>query len=203
VGIIPADGPTLPAGISWALEQGGSGFAPPYVYPKGRIAAFDQDVQVPMCQGAKVIPAQKTLANHFLQNMTQRYPEPGTVFCYRELEQGLSQMVQEHFAATGTLPSDAAMQARAREIVQLDKTAADDLELLEKFKQMMREKVGLASTQAEDQPSDMANVEMNLSDEEVENMLQDIRFEVDGGTWYQIEQREGLQDAGGVALSTE
>ncbi|KAI9167141.1 Homeobox protein 4 [Paramyrothecium foliicola] len=199
-GILDPEGPGLPPTLSWALEQGGSGFAPPYTYPKGRVASFSDNVQVAMRQGAKVIPAEKTLANSFVRDMTHRYPQPGSIFCYRELEQGLMEMVERQFAATGTFPSDVDMQIRAKEIVNMDETAADDPELLAKFKTMMRDKVGPAPKQADGPSALPTNMDVNLSDEEVENMLQDMRFELDNESWYQVGHQEGIED-GGVALN--
>ena len=45
-------------------------------------------------------------------------------------------------------PSDEAIRAKAREIQKMSTTSADDAVLLEKFKNMMREKLGLTSASA-------------------------------------------------------
>ncbi|KFA72482.1 hypothetical protein S40288_06642 [Stachybotrys chartarum IBT 40288] len=203
-GIINDQGPELPINDAWALEQGGSGFAPPYVYPKGRVGPFSGNLQVAMRQGAKPILADSQAANSFVESLTSRYPRPGTVFCSRELESGLESMVETHMTMTGQLPTDQAMRARAREITKANETAADDPVLLAKFKDWMLERLpagGGASLTAADQPSALpSNMELNMSDEDVQRILQDMDFNFDtqdvftGGA-------QGMDDAGGVPLT--
>ena len=199
-GVADNDGPGLSSTLAWALEQGGSGFAPPYLFPRGRCGQFEDDIQVSMGEGAKPIPTQKTLANNYLQDMIYRYPQPGSVFCSRELEQGLIDMAEKHFTKTGALPSDEAMQSRAKEIVSMETTAADDPMLLGKFKTMMLEKLGQAPAQPDVSSALPTNMDVNISDEEVENMLQDMQFELTNDSWYQAGQQEGSEDVGGVML---
>merc|ERR1711939_1133251 len=55
------------------------------------------------------------------------------VFCSRDLESNLSAFVQAELAA-GHCPSDDELRAKARAILGMDQTAADDVELLRKFK---------------------------------------------------------------------
>ncbi|CAK7563692.1 MAG: hypothetical protein SEPTF4163_001567 [Sporothrix epigloea] len=169
VGILPADnGPGLTVDTtSWSLSQGGTGFAPPYCFPKAPLAplptpAHDQapggeadssgsslrgrpaapPLQKPAAiHGSKYGLASDT-ANKYLQSFTTRYAKPATVFCSRELEDGLTDYVR--IVATengGAFPSDEALRAKACEILGCTPqhgTPADDKVLLDKFKDMVR-----------------------------------------------------------------
>ncbi|KAH7328000.1 C2H2 type zinc finger-containing protein [Stachybotrys elegans] len=200
-GMINDEGPKLPVTDSWALEQGGSGFAPPYAYPKGKVCQYSGNLQFSMRQGAKAISTDSQLANSFVENLTSRYPRPGTIFCSRELENGLSDMVEKHASLTGALPPDEAMRARAREITNASETAADDPVLLGKFKDWMRERVPVNTTLGDepDQTNARAPV-LNLSDADVDKMLQNMDFDFDTQDMI-AGSMEGLEDAGGVPLT--
>jgi hypothetical protein len=201
VGMINDEGPKLPVTDSWALEQGGSGFAPPYAYPKGKVGQFSGNLQFSMRQGAKAISTDSQLANSFVENLTSRYPRPGTIFCSRELENGLSDMVEKHASLTGTLPSDEAMQARARDITKASDTAADDPVLLGKFKDWMREKLPMGAALAHQPVQTNATAPLlNLSDADVDKMLQNMEFDFDTQDIF-AGTMEGLEDAGGVSLT--
>ena len=133
VGLAPAEGgPGLPVTQpSWRVGMGGTGFSPPYLNPKEPPAPFTKDVDVKMDDRVYKISAQT--AGKFLQSMGERWQKPATVFCSRELEKGLGEFVKA-CVANGNVPSDEALRAKAREILGVQDTAADDVELLEKFK---------------------------------------------------------------------
>jgi hypothetical protein len=128
------DGPGLPSTVtSWQVKGGGSGFSPPHLWPKAPLAPFTDDVPVKMDQ--KVFKVKATTAAKFLKSMPQRWQKPASVFCSRDLENGLNEFVRAEMAK-GDVPSDEALRTRAREILGVDRTPADEVELLEKFKAM-------------------------------------------------------------------
>jgi hypothetical protein len=65
--------------------------------------------------------------------MASRYEPPAAVFCSRELETSLSEFVKTEIAK-GLCPDNDALRAKARDILGVEHTAADDVQLLEKFK---------------------------------------------------------------------
>ena len=199
VGILPAeDGPGLPVdNTSWNLSQGGSGFAPPYCFPKtplGPVLSLAGDINgceggsgagsrspgmqmrnPPTMHGIEFGLAPET-ANKFLQSFTTRYAKPATVFCSRELENGLMDYVRTAAAQNnGALPSDEALRAKACEVLGCTPqhgTPADDKELLGKFKDMARgmlaaDQMLQVSTQL---PSMPEVFDMNLAGEALDNM---------------------------------
>ena len=135
VGLAPATtGPGLPLGeASWSVESGGTGFCPPYLNPKAPPAPFLEDVNVRMED--KVYKVKAKTAGKFLQSMGERWQKPATVFCSRDLEDGLSEYVKSQ-VASGVVPSDVSLRAKAKEILGVQETAADDAQLLEKFKSL-------------------------------------------------------------------
>ncbi len=74
-------------------------------------------------------------AQKFANGLMERWQKPAKVFCSRDLETRLSQYVQSEMAAA-RCPSDESLRAKAREIMNMDQTSADDPELLQKFKEM-------------------------------------------------------------------
>ncbi|KAI8685976.1 hypothetical protein NCS55_00271700 [Fusarium keratoplasticum] len=201
VGILKTDGPGLPVSDGWALEQGGSGFAPPYACPKASLEPFPANAQVPMGQGAKSLPA--AVANSYLENLTSQAARPAMVFCSRELERGLVDYVEDHVACTGRMPSDDMIKARGRQILGANTTPAEDGDLMEKFKAMVAKKVphALPAQEAEAAASEMpSNMGVNISDADLDNILQDMNFEFDPQDFGGVTM-EGLQDAGGVSLN--
>ena len=135
VGLAPSStGPGLPCSQpSWRVGMGGSGFAPPYLHPKGPPAPFTEDVAVKMKH--KVYKVQAKTAGQFLHSMGERWARPATVFCSRELESELGDFVRAQ-VEQGVVPSDEALRAKARAILGVGVTAADDGSLLEKFKSL-------------------------------------------------------------------
>ncbi|CAM1511239.1 Fc.00g087520.m01.CDS01 [Cosmosporella sp. VM-42] len=202
VGIIKEAGPGLPEGNAWAVEQGGTGFAPPYAYPKAPIAPFNDDIQIHLRDGSKPFPAGQSVANSYVENLRDRYPRPAAVFCSRELEHGLVGFVENQVSSTGRMPTDEAIQQQARQILNTATTAAEDPVLLGKFKDYMKNKLPTAASPASADaltalPADM---DLNISDEDLNNILQDMNFEFDTQDFSgaQIEQ---MEDAGGVSLN--
>jgi hypothetical protein len=175
------------------------------------------DSPITITQGGKPIQAESATATKYLRTFTARHQPPALVFCSRELEAGLVKFVEEQVslslglggvtaAAQTSFPGDEAIKAKAREILKTENTAADDEVLLEKFKGMMKERMGLVSAgdQALQIPSTMGelqmrglsgtglsgagldllapsnmdfNVDLGMTDGEVNDMLNDIDFD--------------------------
>lgn len=134
VGLAVPNGPGLAEIItnsSWRYEHGGSGFSPPYVCPSKPMLEYAEDLRVQMDDRQFEVKA--ATATTFLKSMKERYQPPGRVFCGRELESGLNDFVKSSIAQ-GMFPSDDMLRARAREIMKMDYTSADDSNLLERFK---------------------------------------------------------------------
>ena len=165
--------PGLPEGSQWCVTQGGTGFAPPYAFPnpKAQVAPFqDNRIPIRMCD-TKVIPAESSTASKYIKGLATR-AQIATVFCSRELEGGLVEFVESEVstatcsgeATTATpFPSDRAIRTKAREILKMPNTAADDPVLLEKFKRMMKEKLGLGESPSQSETPGQAAVEAPTS----------------------------------------
>ncbi|KAB5572479.1 C2H2 type zinc finger-containing protein [Coniochaeta sp. 2T2.1] len=148
--------PGLPDGIAWNIYQGGSGFAPPYAMPNQNATIAlapspesSDRLPVQITAGpevAKMFDTDTTTVNKYIQSLAQgRLPPPATVFCSRELENGLVKFVTDQTApfGLGEFPSDEELRGKAREILGTQTTSADDPALLEKFKTMIRERLSL------------------------------------------------------------
>ncbi|KAM0249999.1 hypothetical protein ACHAQJ_008804 [Trichoderma viride] len=203
-GIVSDSGPGLPPGYAWALEQGGTGFAPPYAF-LGDHEPVNNDVEVAMRTGAKSFTAGHSAVNSYLEELTSSPSrKPAIIFCSRELEWGLQQYAKGYFIDTGCLPSDMAMKAKAREILKTETTAADDPILLDKFKAWLITRLPqLASGEPIRQESDTVdnlpsavptNMDINISDAEIGDMLKDMDFDFGLGSM------EGIEHDGGVSL---
>lgn len=103
---------------------------------------------------------------------------------------------------TGRAPHDEVLKSRARAICHSSKTSADDPDLLQKFQEWMMHKHNMSTKQH--QPQQVAaqeisvlpaNMELNMSDEDVGHMLQDMDMDLG------LEHLEGRQDTGGVSLA--
>lgn len=78
----------------------------------------------------------KETAGRYLRDLRAgRYQAPASVFCSRELENGLNTYVDDCIT-NHIIPTDDDLRARAREILGVDNTAADEPKLLERFKAM-------------------------------------------------------------------
>jgi len=174
VGVLPADeGPGLPATDGgWNVNDGGTGFAPPYAFPKAQMGLFNDKVPIELRDGARLFETESSTANKFLQTFTTRYAAPATVFCSRELERGLTEFTEGELAK-GAFPADGALQQKAREILGTPATAADDAVLLGKFKDMMQARA--AGPQAGIQGQ--AIPELAMTDAELTGILEDMDFD--------------------------
>lgn len=142
VGLAPReDGPGLPDATkdiqTWRVEDDGTGFSPPYICPKDPKAVTEFNEDVPVVVKGRVYKVKAKTAESFLESMQQRqgWEKPAQVFCSRELEAGLNELVREDMA-NGSFPADDVLRSKAREILGLQQTSADDPHLLEKFKAM-------------------------------------------------------------------
>lgn len=176
---MPAEsGPGLPVTQqSWRVGMGGTGFSPPYLNPKAPPAPFTEDVAVKMDHKVYKVPA-KT-AGKFLQSMGERWQKPATVFCSRDLENGLGAFVKAQLA-NGVVPSDEELRAKAREILGVGETAADDVQLLEKFKSLHgiggspRNLLDLSPTSNNNSGLDMEGVAGPMPDFTLPNFTNDV-----------------------------
>ncbi|KAF9870299.1 C2H2 type zinc finger domain-containing protein [Colletotrichum karsti] len=203
-GIAKDPGPGLPVGDSWSLSQGGSGFAPPYAFPRGDMAPFsDGSAGVPVRDLR--FDTDSAVLNTYLQTFKTRYAKPATIFCARELEDGLIRFVESDMSITGRFPEDDAIRAQARLILKQPITAADDPTLLEKFKSwMMAKQAGTqqqpqlsASSSAAALPADM---NLTISDAEMNNILQDMNMDFSAADLEGLEMSMGMDLGGGAPL---
>lgn len=228
-GVLPASsGPGLMAeSPAWNVKQGGTGFAPPYCFPNMPMAPYDiSPVPENSCSGENdrrmiVLKLRdsdvdrgvhyelaSSAANKFLQSFKTRYAKPATVFCSRELEDGLTEFVHAAVQRGESFPDDMALRDKAREILGCSSssgvTPADDDELLRKFKEMVRTNLAAerqeASTSEPAVPSlhttmetdlnfglDDTGIDLTLSSvtqADIDNMLQDMSFDFEMGTGF-------------------
>lgn len=160
-----------------------------------------------MRDGAKPFKAGHDAANHFLETLLSENSRPANVFCSRELESGLVEFVQKKVTDTGRLPTDSAMQTRARDILNTTETAADDPVLLEKFKTWMMSKMPRAlpadGDKTDQQPSLLpSNMDVNITDAELGDILNDMDFDFDINM-LQTDIQEQDEELGGVSLLRE
>lgn len=162
VGILTdASLPGLPECTQWSAAQGGSGFEPPYLFPNpsAQVTTVEADIPIKMKEAKRMFVAERQTANKYVRGFKTRWQRPAVVFCSRELEKGLVEFVTSRVMGNsdgggggggggeirGMFPSDEAIRVKAREIQKMNTTSADDAVLLEKFKTMMRERLGLTS----------------------------------------------------------
>lgn len=183
VGITQDGGPGLPDSYAWAMEQGGTGFAPPYACPKmDNMDPFDGAVPVEMRDGAKPFIAGPTAANSFVDTLAEPQSRPAKVFCSRELEAKLLQFAERHVLTHGDMPSDEILREAARQFLQTETTSADDDSLLSKFKDLVYEKMPFLQKK---QSSDVSGASLLLPEQvpsaaantDLDSMLQDMDFE--------------------------
>lgn len=141
IGLSPADeGPGLPpfngSPQPWTVQDGGSGFMPPYVVPKeANVINFNND-DVAVSVDHRMYNVRKETVGRYLRDLHGgRYQAPASVFCSRELENGLNAYVQDCIM-NRQIPTDDQLRARAREILGVEHTAADEPKLLQRFKAM-------------------------------------------------------------------
>ncbi|KAH8201312.1 hypothetical protein TruAng_004556 [Truncatella angustata] len=208
VGILqPESGPGLTTDmLPWNHTDGGTGFAPPYVHlsPQITIEPLKENPKIFCRDNAKPFEPDVAVANRFLQSLNHRYAAPAKVFCSRELENGLTEYVKREVSMTGIIPSDDELRERAKQIMSMQKTAAEDPILLEKFRSAMQQLMSSQSTVliADATKTTMPppstkkassiltgestlaalidpmplDTELNLSDEQVNDILDDLDF---------------------------
>lgn len=95
--------------------------------------AFDADIPVSVSNHT-TYNVRKETAGRFLRDLNAgRYQAPASVFCSRDLENGLNSYVEDCIM-NRRIPSDDDLRAKGREILGVEHTAADDPKLLERFK---------------------------------------------------------------------
>jgi hypothetical protein len=117
------------------VKDGGTGFHPPFVKPKpGKQIEFSEDTFVYVDKQPYTVS--KDTAGRYIHALCEgelRFPP--SVFCSRDLEDGLNAYIEECIMGL-TIPSDDDLRAKARQILGVDRTAADDPKLLQTFKSM-------------------------------------------------------------------
>lgn len=157
-GILQSPGPGLTQDVvQWKVADGGTGFAPPYVClsPQVTLEPLQENPKIFCREESKPFEPDAATANRFLKTLNQRYAVPAKVFCSRELENGLTEYVKREMTKTGVLPTDDELRDRARQIMSMQKTAADDPILLEKFKTAMQSMLIPSDTQIADMATTM------------------------------------------------
>ncbi|KAM0443732.1 hypothetical protein ACHAO4_010467 [Trichoderma viride] len=130
------EGPGLPpvgAPRPWRIADGGTGFHPPYLKPKdGKLIEFSEDVMVAVDD--RTFNVSRETANQFTRALCAgQHRPPASVFCSRELENGLHLYLDE-CTRNFHYPTAENLRVKAQEILGITTTAADDPQLLEKFK---------------------------------------------------------------------
>ncbi|KAF5632014.1 homeobox 4 [Fusarium sp. NRRL 52700] len=188
VGILPS-GPGLPLDInSWSITDGGTGFAPPFAFPNKRMLHADSSPpassntattphnseKVEIFVGNEKAPFEtnQALLDGYIETFSSRYDRPATVFCSRELENGLVSFVEAEIARGAGFPSDEALRLRGREILGCDRTAADDPELLAKFKAWMMER------RHQEPVAIPCDINIDFDDAEIDSILADANLEM-------------------------
>ncbi|OLN97292.1 Homeobox protein 4-like protein 1 [Colletotrichum chlorophyti] len=208
VGIVKGPGPGLPPGDSWSISQGGTGFAPPYVYPKGSMSPFSERKTAVPIRDMKVFDTDSNTLNKYLETFRTRYARPATIFCSRELEEGLIGFVEAEVALSGRMPDDEALRAHARRLQGTPTTAADDPVLLGKFREWMAKGQGQQVEVVRPQPvapgaSSAAilptGMDLTISDAEMNNILRDINFDLSAADLEGFDVAMGMDLIGGGA----
>ncbi|KKA29911.1 hypothetical protein TD95_001473 [Thielaviopsis punctulata] len=155
VGLLCDGGPGLSSADngSWSVRQGGTGFAPPFAYPKNGFTEHVSSQQVVEIDvRGKKFDTEGGVASKYLESLTERYPRPATIFCSRELETGLIEYVSRAVALGSGFPSDAELRTEAQRILDTQPTAADDAVLLQQFCNMVRQRLASAGAAPPGQP---------------------------------------------------
>jgi len=140
----------------------------------------------------KVYSVKPTTAQKFIRGLGTRYERPASVFCSRELESGLNVFVREA-RERGVVPSDEELRAKARGILGVDTTAADDGALLEKFKDMH----GLSSNISPSSQFAQISEEQILAEFDAE--LDTMDLSPDGLTGLPLAGTDGMVGSEGIA----
>jgi hypothetical protein len=98
----------------------------------GKHIKFDEDTRVYVDD--RPYNVSKDTAERYVRALISgQYQFPPSVFCSRELEDGLNAYIEECIMALH-IPTDDDLRVKAREILGVERTAADDPKLLETFK---------------------------------------------------------------------
>ncbi|KAK3318406.1 hypothetical protein B0H66DRAFT_575255 [Apodospora peruviana] len=166
--------PSLPGlleDIQWNKNRGSIGLTPYNTIPdfSGALSSMISPLHTTSTSG-NTSPASNTNSNNLL-SASMSIPEDTTkcsplqvfgrsnelvqplVFCSHELESGLADYVTTEVALLGAeaFPTDEALRAQARLIEKMERTSADDVVLLGKFKEMLRVRLGLPQNQSQSQ----------------------------------------------------
>ncbi|CVK87866.1 uncharacterized protein FMAN_05310 [Fusarium mangiferae] len=201
VGILPPGAGLSLDTNAWNITHGGTGFAPPYAFPNkkmlhatsstpasvvspsatngstmttspGTTSPGFEKLEIFLGNNATPFEADQTLLEGYIETFSSRYDRPASVFCSRELESGLISFVETEMACGAGFPSDEAIRLRGREILSCDKTAADDPDLLARFKAWM---MRLRHQQPVNMPCD---INIDLNDAEMDSLLADANFDM-------------------------
>ncbi|KAL7949773.1 hypothetical protein V8C42DRAFT_311909 [Trichoderma barbatum] len=128
---LPLNGPPRP----WRVTDGGTGLMPPYLKPKAG-ALIEVADETPVYIDHRSYSVSRDTAERYIRALCEgEYQFPPSVFCSRELEDGLNTYIEECIKAL-YVPSDDDLRTKAREILGVERTAADNPKLLETFKAM-------------------------------------------------------------------
>lgn len=140
VGILPPDAHPKPIALtSWPLPVGGTD-------PLAHLPSieFDLMLQTPNLTTPFATDDMAT-ASQAGQLDPMRHETPTRTFGNPQLASGLTAYVRRELQKTGIFPSDAELQARARDIMSMQKTPADDHVLLGKFKASLQGPLSVAT----------------------------------------------------------
>lgn len=137
----------------------------------------------------------------YTQDLKSRYPRPPVMFCSKDLELGLIAFVKASVEATGRLPSTDAIRTEGKRIHKYEPSSMDDAALVAKFQEWMTRKFPHAESpsaatvqEGESEPFFMPmNMDVNISDEELGNILQDMDFD--------LHDQQTAEPDGGVSLA--
>lgn len=134
---------------SWDVRQDDLSISP-FAFPGGRqpgpAFAGSSHAAGSIGQADRPFGAPWKTASRFADAISAGYPPPTKVFHSRELEEGLAGLVR-HKAECGVFPTDEELRERGRVILGMERTAADEPALLEKFKEMIEREVGLGGAE--------------------------------------------------------
>ncbi|KAK7927329.1 C2H2 type zinc finger containing protein [Apiospora marii] len=156
VGILPPDAHAEQIDLtSWPLPVGGTD-------PLAHLPSieFDAMLQTPNLTTPFATDDIAT-ASQAEQLDPMRHETPTRTFGNPQLASGLTAYVRRELQKTGIFPSDAELQARARDIMSMQKTPADDPVLLGKFKASLQGPLSIATANvavAAPAPSVMSSV---------------------------------------------